>query len=95
MKQWDLIRLPNGKKIVNSKWVFKKKINVVGQVEKYKARLVAKGYSQVEGVNFGEIFSPITKLASIRVVMSLVAIFDLEIEQMDIKIVFLHGELEK
>jgi hypothetical protein len=60
-----------------------------------KAQLVAKGYSQVEGVKFGEIFSPISKLTSIRVLMYMIAAFDLEIEQMDVKIVFLHGDVEE
>jgi hypothetical protein len=67
----------------------------VGQVKKFKARLVAKGYSQVEGVDFGDIFSPVEKLTSIRVLMSLAATFDLEIEQMDVKTTFLHGDLEE
>jgi hypothetical protein len=70
-------------------------MNATGQVEKFKARLVAKGYSQVEGVDFGEIFSPVEKLTSIRVLMSLAATFDLEIEQMDEKTMFLHGDLEE
>jgi hypothetical protein len=77
------------------KWVFKKKMNATGQVEKFKARLVVKGYSQVEGVDFGEIFSPVAKLTSIRVLMSLAATFDLEIEHMDVKTMFLHGDLEE
>jgi hypothetical protein len=46
----------NERKLVGSKWVFKKKMNAIGQVEKFKAQLVVKGYSQVEGVDFGEIF---------------------------------------
>jgi hypothetical protein len=54
-----------------------------------------KGYSQVEGVDFGEIFSPVAKLNSIRVLMSLAATFDLEIEKMDVKTTFLHGDLEE
>jgi hypothetical protein len=66
-----------------------------GQVEKFKSRLVVKGYSQVEGVDFSDIFSPIAKLTSIRVLMSLDATFDLEIEQMDVKTMFLHGDLEE
>jgi hypothetical protein len=70
---WDLVKLPNGRKLVNSKWVFKKKMNAIGQVDKFKARLVKKGYSQVEGVDFDEIFSPVAKLTSIRVLISLVA----------------------
>jgi hypothetical protein len=53
---WDLVELPTGRNPIGSKWVFKKKLNAEGKVEKYKARLVAKGYSQVEGIDFGEIF---------------------------------------
>jgi hypothetical protein len=75
--------------------VFKKKMNVTVQVEKFKARLVAKGYSQVKGVAFNDIFSLVEKLNSIRILMSLVATFDMEIEQMDVKTMFLHGDLEE
>jgi hypothetical protein len=55
----DSVKLPSGRKPIGSKWVFKKKMNVTCQVEKFKSRLVVKGYSQVEGVDFGDIFSPI------------------------------------
>eukprot|EP00253_Pinus_taeda_P023034 PITA_23034 len=58
---WDLVEFLAGRKPIGSKWVFKKKINVEGKVEKYKARLVAKGYSQVSGIDFGDIFSPFAK----------------------------------
>jgi hypothetical protein len=75
--------------------LFKKKFNAEGKVEKYKARLVAKGYSQVEGIDFGEIFSPIAKLTSIIFLLSIVVSFDLEVEQMDVKTTFLHGDLEE
>ena len=61
-----------------------------GSVEKYKACLVAKGYSQVEGVDYGEIFSPVAKMTSIRFFLSIAAAYDLEIEQMDVKTTFLH-----
>ena len=84
-----------GRKTIESKWVLKRNTNVGGHIEKYKAWLLAKGYSQVKGVNFGDIFSPIEKLTSIRVLMSLVIAFDLEMEKMDIKIAFLHGDLEE
>jgi hypothetical protein len=77
---WDLVNLPSGRKNVDRKWVFKKNMNATSQVKKFKSRLVVKGYSQVEGVDFGDIFSPVTKLTSIRVLMSLDATFDLEIE---------------
>ena len=64
-------------------------------MEKYKYCLVKKGYSQVDGVDFGEIFSPVTKLTSIRFIISIAATFDLEVEQMDVKTTFLHGDLEE
>ena len=76
---WDLVGFLDGRKTNDSKWVFKRNTNAVGCVEKYKARLVSKGYSQVEGVDFGEIFSHVAKLTSIRVLMSLATTFDLEI----------------
>jgi hypothetical protein len=64
-------------------------------VEKYKARLVAKGYSQVEGIDFGEIFSYVAKLTSIRFLLYVAAGIDFEVEQMDAKTTFLHGDLEE
>jgi hypothetical protein len=73
----------------------KKKLNAKGKVEKYKTRLIAKGYSQVEGIDFGEIFSLVDKLTSIRFLLSVVVAFDFEVEQMDVKTTFLHGDLEE
>ena len=64
-------------------------------MEKYKARLVAKCYSQVPGIYFGDIFSPVAKVTSIRLLLSVVVAFDFEIEQMDVKTTFLHGDLEE
>eukprot|EP00253_Pinus_taeda_P016694 PITA_16694 len=58
---WDLVELLARRKPIGSKWVFKKKANAEGKVEKYKARLVAKGYSEVSGIDFGDIFSPVAK----------------------------------
>eukprot|EP00253_Pinus_taeda_P026809 PITA_26809 len=75
---WDLVELPSGRKPIGSKWVFKKKKNAEGKVEKYKAQLVAKGCSQVSGIDFGDIFSPIAKIASIRLLLSVAAAFDFE-----------------
>jgi hypothetical protein len=92
---WDIVELPVGRKFVGRKWLFKKKFNVEGKVEKYKARLVAKGYSQVEGIDFGDIFSPVAKLTSIRFLLSIVVYIDLEVEQMDVKTTFQHGDLEE
>jgi hypothetical protein len=66
---WDLVELSTGRNPIGNKWVFKNKLNAEGKVEKYKAWLVAKGYSQVEGIDFGDIFSPVAKLTSIRFIV--------------------------
>jgi hypothetical protein len=92
---WDLVELPTRRNPIGSKWVFKKKLNAEGKVEKYKARLVAKGYSQVEGIDFGQIFSPVANLTSRILLLSVATTFDFEIEQMDVKTTFLHGDLEE
>jgi hypothetical protein len=76
----DLVELLIGRNPIGNKWVFKKKINAEGKVDKYKADLVAKGYSQVEGIDFGEIFSPFSKLTSIRFLLSIFVDFDFEVE---------------
>jgi hypothetical protein len=92
---WDFVKLHNGRKLIDRKCVFNKKLNLVGQVNNFKAQMVVKGYSQVQGVNFSDIFSPIEKLTYIRVLMYLATTFDLEIEKMDVKTTFLHGDLEE
>jgi hypothetical protein len=92
---WDLVELPSGRNPIRIKWVFKKKLNAEGKVEKHKAQLVAKGYSQVEGIDFDEIFSLVSKLRSIRFLLFVVAAFDFEVEQMDVKTTFLHGDMEE
>ncbi|KAG8499930.1 hypothetical protein CXB51_006489 [Gossypium anomalum] len=95
-RTWDLVNLPKDKKVVHCKWVFKKKEGTPGVEEpKYKARLVAKGYSQIPGVDFTDVFSPVVKYSSIRALLGIVAMHDLELEQLDVKTVFLHGELEE
>ena len=92
---WDLVEFSTRRNPIGSKWVFKNKLNAEGKVEKYKARLVAKGYSQVEGIDFGEIFSLVAKLTSIRFLLSVATAFDFEVEQMDVKTTFLHGDLDE
>jgi len=92
---WDLVELPAGRKPIGNKWLFKKKMNVEGKVEKYKARLVAKGYSQVPGIDFGDIFSLVSEVAFTRLLLSLAATFDFEVEEMDVKTTFLHVDMEE
>jgi hypothetical protein len=94
-KTWDLVELPEGRKVVGCKWVYKLKKGVDDKVERYKARLVVKGYSQKEGIDFHEIFSPVVKLVSICIVLALVALLDLELEKLDVKTTFLHGDLDE
>ena len=62
---------------------------------RYKARLVAKGYSQIPGIDFNDVFSPVVKHSSIRTLLSIIAMNDYELEQLDVKIALLHGELEE
>jgi hypothetical protein len=87
------VELPNGCAPVGCKWVFKTKRDPYGKVDRYKARLVAKGYSQKEGIDYKETFSPVSTKDAFRVVMALVAHFDLELHQMDVKTAFLNGDL--
>ena len=75
--------------------MFKKKTNAEGKVEKYKSQLVAKGYSQVSGIDFGDMFSHVAKVTSIRLLSSIAGTFDFEVEQMNVKTTFLHGDLEE
>ena len=75
-----MVELPKDRKVVGYNWVYKLKKGADDKVEKYKERLVAKGYSQKEGIDFHEIFSLVVKLVSVRVVLALVSLLDLELE---------------
>ena len=92
---WDLVPLPEGKKPIGCKWIFKTKRDSKGNVERYKARLVAKGYTQKEGIDYKETFSLVSSKDSFRVIMALVAFFDLELHQMDVKTAFLNGNIDE
>jgi hypothetical protein len=76
---WYLVEIPKGSKTVGYKWVCKIKRDSRGNIEKYKARVVAKGYTQIEGVDQNETFSPVSCKYSFRIIMALVAHFDLEL----------------
>eukprot|EP00253_Pinus_taeda_P023432 PITA_23432 len=92
---WDLVPLPKGRKLVRCKWVYRTKYGPDWKVDKHKARLVAKGFSQVEGIDYTETFSPVAKMNSIRLVLSLVASLKWDVHQMDVKSAFLHGDLHE
>ena len=92
---WELVSLPEGAKPIGCKWIFKTKRDSKGDVERYKARLVAKGFTQREGIDFTETFSPVSTKDSFRTIMALVAHFDLELHQMDVKTAFLNGNIDE
>ena len=88
---WELVNLPPGCKPLS----FKRKMKVDGSIDKYKARLVIKGYKQTEGLDYFDTYSPITRINSIRMVLEIVALRNLEVHQMDVKTAFLNGYLEE
>ena len=86
---------PNGIKPISCKWVYKRKRGIDGKVETFKARLVAKGYTQKEGFNYEETFSPVAMIKSIRILLSIAAHMNYEIWRMDVKIAFLNESLHE
>ena len=91
---WRLVDKPHGQKIVGCKWIFKRKHKATGKL-RYKARLVAQGFTQREGIDLIEVFSPVVKHRTITLMLSVVAQFNMELEQMDVKTAFLYGELKE
>nr|GEX40742.1 retrotransposon protein, putative, Ty1-copia subclass [Tanacetum cinerariifolium] len=94
-KVWVLVELPPNGKTVGSKWLFKKKTDMDGNVHIYKARLVAKDYTQTSGIDYEETFSPVADIRAIRILIAIVAYYDYKIWKMDVKIVFLNGYLNE
>ena len=92
---WKLVDLPPGNKPLQCKWIFKRKMKADGDIDKYKARLVVKGYKQREGLDYFDTYSPITRITSIRMLISIAAVYKLEIHQMDVKTTSLNGDLEE
>ena len=92
-KVWTLVDLPDDRRPIENKWIFKKKTDADGNVTVYKARLVVKGFQQVQGVDYDETFSPVAMLKSVRIMLAIDAFY--EIWQMDVKIAFLNGFLKE
>ena len=94
-KVWTLVDPPEAVRPIGCKWVFKKKIDMDGNIVAYKGRLVAKGFNQVEGVDYEETFAPVAMVKSIRILLAIAAYYDYEIWQMDVKTAFLNGNLDE
>lgn len=92
---WVLVELPMGVKPIGLKWVFKMKRNPDGSVNKYKARLVAKGYMQRHGIDYDEVFAPVARIETIRLIIALAASYGWEVHHLDVKTAFLHGDLKE
>lgn len=76
---WTLVNSEDGSKPIGCKWVYKTKWDAQGKIERYKVRLVARGYTHREGIDFNDIFSPVSSKDSMRVIMALTAYYDLEL----------------
>lgn len=88
-KTWSIVPLPTGSHAIGCKWVYKVKHKADGTIDRYKAHLVAKGYSQQEGIDF----SPVAKIVTVKLLLSLVASFGWSLVQMDVNNAFLNGDL--
>ncbi|POM80428.1 Integrase catalytic core protein [Phytophthora palmivora] len=94
-KTWVLVPRPKGRKILRSRWVFVVKYTGTGEIDRFKARLEIKGFLQEFGIDYNEIFSPVIRMEVLRLLLTIAALLDLEIHQMDVKTAFLNGFLEE
>ncbi|GJT96342.1 putative ribonuclease H-like domain-containing protein [Tanacetum coccineum] len=94
-KVWTLVDLPNGKRAIGTKWVFRNKKDERGIVVKNKARLVAQGYTQEEGIDYDEVFAPVSKIEAIRLFLAYASFMGFIVYQMDVKSAYLDGTIEE
>lgn len=92
---WQLMKLPEGRKVIDNKWVFKIKEFPNGEIERYKARLVIRGFTQEYGIDYEETFSPVVKFTSLRSIIAMAAAEGLHMKQFDVKTAFLYGDLDE
>lgn len=94
-RTWTLVDLPDGRKAIDNRWVFRVKRKPSGDIERFKARLVVRGFSQVHGIDYDETFSPVAKFSSIRMILAVATSEGLLLRQFDIKTAFLYGDLDE
>ena len=95
-KTRTIVKRPQDQRVISCKWIYKRKPGIPGvEATRFKAWVIAKGYSQLEGIDYHEVFSPMVKNTSIRLILAMVALDDLELEQLNVKTIFLHGNLEE
>ena len=92
---WDIVSRPEGKFVLTSKWIYKIKHIVDGSFERHKTRFVARGFSQVEGIDYEETFSPVARYTYIQMIISPIESMGWRVYQMDVKTPFLNGEIEE
>ncbi|GJW95157.1 ribonuclease H-like domain-containing protein [Tanacetum coccineum] len=92
---WELVELPEGRKAIGSKWIYKIKFRSSGEINRYKARLVAQGFGQKEGIDYEEIFSTVVKMVTIRCLLNIVVSMSWSVFQLDVNNAFLYGDLEE
>ncbi|GJX76970.1 zinc finger, CCHC-type containing protein [Tanacetum coccineum] len=92
---WELTDLPPGCKALGCKWILKRKMKVVGSIDKYKPRLVIQGFRQKKGIDFFDTYAPVARISTIRLLLALAAIHDPVIHQMDVKTAFINDQVNK
>ncbi|RDX81899.1 hypothetical protein CR513_37377, partial [Mucuna pruriens] len=92
---WEIVDRPKDKRVISCRWIYTVKCKSDGTLKRHKARLVAKGYTQTYGIDYEETFAPIEKMNIVRAIISLAAHFGWNLQQFDVKNVFLHIDLEE
>jgi Reverse transcriptase (RNA-dependent DNA polymerase)/Chromo (CHRromatin Organisation MOdifier) domain len=91
---WELVKRPEDREVIDTKWVFHIKHNIDGTVERRKGRFVVRGFTQIPGVDYNETYSPVISYTGLRMLMALAIQYGLRIHQMDVKSAYLHGEID-
>jgi hypothetical protein len=92
---WELVSRPRYKNVISTNWVFRNKLNEDGEVTRNTTILVCKGYAQVEGIDFEEMFSLVSRMEEIKLILAYACSKSIKLYQMDVKSAFLNGDLEE